>query len=58
MRGYTGSDQLFHETLDCDVLTGDVTSLPETLAMKWDLSFCPVCFPERVQAATEERRYQ
>lgn len=46
MRGYTGSNDLFHQDVDCGSLHGSVKSLPETKALKWDLAFCPDCFPE------------
>lgn len=46
MRGYTGSEDLFHKTLDCAKIRGNIKSLPETKALKWDIAYCPQCFPD------------
>lgn len=46
MRGYTGSNDLFHDRVGCPILLDPAQSIPETKAMKWDINYCPECFPE------------
>jgi len=46
MRGYNGCGELFHRDLDCATLAGDVIEMPEMMALKWGLTYCPDCIPK------------
>jgi len=44
MIGYVGADAYFHSEVDCHVSYGHAQRIPETKALKWGKSHCPVCF--------------
>lgn len=46
MQGYSGLDGLFHEDENCLYLHGEVRTMPQTKALKWDIAFCPECTTE------------
>lgn len=49
VRGYTGAEDEFHDEATCDRLRDPVKALPETKALKWDIPYCPICFPDLSQ---------